>query len=224
MNLNTRTWLRLSFMPVAMAIVLFGPAGTFHYWQAWAYLGVFCVSSLLITRYLMTNDPALLRRRLRAGPAAEKEKPQKVIMLLVSIGFVASLVVPALDRRFAWSPAPMYVALAGDALVAAGFYFTFLACKENTFASATVEIAADQKVISTGLYAMIRHPMYAGGSLLFLGTPLALGSYWGLLSFAATLPALAWRLLAEEDLLMKNLPGYREYCAKVRWRLVPGLF
>jgi len=104
------------------------------------------------------------------------------------------------------------------------FYITFLVYRENTFASGTVEIAQDQKVVSTGPYAVIRHPMYAGGSLLFLGTPLALGSYWGLLAFGATLPALIWRLLDEERFLAANLPGYVEYCRNVRWRLIPRIF
>jgi protein-S-isoprenylcysteine O-methyltransferase Ste14 len=145
-------------------------------------------------------------------------------MSFVSIGFIALLVVPALDYRFKWSSAPLYAVIAGDALTALCFYITFLVYKENTFSSATIEIAGDQKVISTGPYAMVRHPMYAGALLLFIGTPLALGSYWGLLAFVATLPALAWRLLDEEKFLAKNLSGYTEYCASVRWRLIPGIF
>ena len=202
----------------------FIPAGTARYWQAWVYLGVFFGASFLITRYLMEKDPALLERRLGAGPAAEKERTQKIIMLIASLGFVASLVVPALDYRFRWSSVPAYAFIVGDALAALCFYITFLVYKENTFASATIEIAEGQHVISTGPYAIVRHPMYAGGSLLFLGTPLALGSCWGLLAFAAVLPALIWRLLEEEKFLSRSLPGYTEYCAKVRWRLIPRVF
>jgi protein-S-isoprenylcysteine O-methyltransferase Ste14 len=172
----------------------------------------------------MKNDPVLLKRRLSAGPTAEKEKSQKIIMLLASIGFIAALVVPGLDHRFLWSSVPFYTVIAGDALAALCFLITFLVYKENTFTSATIEIAEYQKVISTGPYAIVRHPMYAGGTLLFIGTPLALGSYWGLLGFVAVLPAFIWRLLDEERFLSKNLPGYTEYCTKVRWRLIPGLF
>jgi protein-S-isoprenylcysteine O-methyltransferase Ste14 len=223
-NLNTKAWLGLMFLAIAMSLLLFVPARTLQYWQAWAYLGVFFVSSFLITLYLMNKDPALLKRRLSTGPLAEKEKTQKIIMLFASLGFIASLVVPALDRRFVWSSVSLYIVIAGDALVALCFYITFLVYRENTFTSATIEIAEDQKVISTGPYAPVRHPTYAGGVLLFIGTPLALGSYWGLLAFVAALPALIWRLLDEEKFLSKNLPGYTEYRAKVRWRLIPGVF
>jgi protein-S-isoprenylcysteine O-methyltransferase Ste14 len=224
MSLNLKAWLGLMFLALAMGLLLFLPAGTVRWWQAWAYLGVFFGASVLITLYLMKHDPALLRRRLSGGPTAEKEKTQKIIMLFASLGFIASLVEPALDHRFSWSSVPTTVVVAGDALSALCFYITFLVYRENTFTSATIEIAEGQRVISTGPYAVVRHPMYAGGSLLFLGTPLALGSYWGLLAFAATLPALIWRLLDEETFLSRNLPRYTEYCANVRWRLIPGVF
>ena len=223
-NLNTRAWLGIAFLAVAMALALFLPAWTVHYWQAWVYLGIFFGASIPITIYLMKHDPALLARRLRAGPAAEKRPAQKVAMLFASIGFIALLVVPSLDHRFGWSDIPVSVVVAGDALTALCFYITFLAYKENSFTSATIEIAQDQQVISTGPYAVVRHPMYAGGLLLFIGTPLALGSYWGLLAVGATLPALIWRLLDEERFLAESLPGYVESCRKVRWRLVPGIF
>ncbi len=119
---------------------------------------------------------------------------------------------------------PLYGVLAGDVLVAIGFYFIFLVYRENTFTSATIEIAADQKVISTGPYAIVRHPMYASGMLYILGTPLALGSYWGLVPLAAMLPFLIWRLFDEERLLSEQLPGYTDYQQKVRHRLLPGLW
>ena len=223
-NLNTKAWSGLTFLAVVMALVLFVCAGTIDYWQAWVYLGIFFGASFLITLYLMRKDPALLRRRLSAGPTAEERKTQRVIMLLASIGFIAVLIVPALDHRFGWSSVPLYAIIAGDTLAGLCFCITFLAYKENTFTSATIEVAPDQKVISTGPYAIVRHPMYAGGSLLFLGTPLALGSYWGLLASVATLPALIWRLLDEEQFLAENLPGYIDYRRKVRWRLIPGVF
>ncbi len=145
-------------------------------------------------------------------------------MSLASIGFLGSLVVPALDHRFLWSNVPLYAVIAGDLLTALWFCIMFLVLRENSFASGTIEVSEGQKVISTGPYAFVRHPMYAGGLLLFIGTPLALGSYWGLLAFPSVLPALIWRLLDEEKFLAENLPGYVEYCAKVRWRLLPGLF
>jgi protein-S-isoprenylcysteine O-methyltransferase Ste14 len=204
-----------------MAALLFLPARTVHYWQAWAYLIVFFGSSLLTTIYLIKHDPALLKRRLSGGPTAEKEPTQKIIMGFVSLGFIALLVVPALDHRFGWSAVPLSLQIVGDILVAAGFYVIFLVYKENTFTSATIEIAENHKVISTGPYALVRHPMYAGGLLYLLGTPLALGSYWGLLALAAMMPFLIWRLFDEEDFLAKGLPGYPDYQHRVRYRLVP---
>jgi protein-S-isoprenylcysteine O-methyltransferase Ste14 len=139
----------------------------------------------------------------------------------VSVAFVALLVVPALDRRFGWSSVPPFVVFSGDLLVAAGFYIIFLVYRENTYTSATIEIAEGQKVVSTGPYAFVRHPMYAGGLLYLAATPLALGSYRGLVAFAALVPFLIWRLLDEEHLLDRELPGYSEYRRRVRHRLVP---
>ena len=155
---------------------------------------------------------------------AEKEPAQKLIMLWAAAGFIALLVVPALDHRFMWSSAPVAVVVAGDALTALCFAIVFLAFRANTFSSSTIEVADDQRVISTGPYAIVRHPMYAGGLLLFIGAPLALGSYWGMLVFVAALPALLWRLLNEEAFLAEKLPSYVAYCASVRWRLIPGIF
>ncbi len=207
-----------------MGLLLFVPAGTIYYWQAWVYLSIFMGASLLITLYLMKKDPALLKRRMRGGPTAEKLRTQKLIMLCASIGFIALLVVPALDRRFRWSAMPLAGVIFGDVLVAAGLYFIFLVYKENTFTSATIEVAQDQKVISSGPYAIVRHPMYASALLYLFGTPLALGSFWGLLPLLAVIPCLVWRLHDEERFLVENLPGYEEYLKKVRYRLVPYIW
>ena len=223
-SLNLRAWFGIASLAVAMALVLFLSAWTIDYWQAWVYLAVFFGASIPITGYLMKNNPALLRRRLRAGPTAETRRAQKIAMLFASIGFVGLLVVPSLDRRFGWSNVPLFAVIAGDVLTALCFYITFLTYRENSFTSATIEIAPGQTVISTGPYAIVRHPMYAGGLLVFFGTPLALGSYWGLLAFGAASPALIWRLVDEERFLKESLPGYVDYCRQVRWRLIPGIF
>ena len=220
-NLYTKTLLSLVALVVVMGVLLFVPAGTIWYWQAWVYLAIFTGASLLTSLYLIRKDPALLKRRMRGGPTAEKERTQKIIMLFVSIGFIALLVASALDYRFGWSAVPLSVVTAGDILVAIGFYFIFLVYKENTFTSATIEVAENQKVISTGPYALVRHPMYSSGLLYFIGTPLALGSYWGLLALVFMMSFLTWRLLDEEKFLAMNLPGYVEYQEKVRLRLVP---
>jgi protein-S-isoprenylcysteine O-methyltransferase Ste14 len=207
-----------------MSLLIFLAAGTVRYWQAWVYLGIFFGISVLVTLHLMKKDPALLKRRLSGGPAAEKSQTQKAAMVLVSVGFIGLIVVPALDHRFGWSNVPLYMVIVGDALTVVGFYITFHVYKANTYASATIEVTNGQEVISTGPYAIVRHPMYTGGLFYLLGMPLALGSYWGLLVFAVTLPALLWRLLDEEEFLAKKLPGYVEYQAKVRWRLIPKVF
>lgn len=207
-----------------MGLLLFVPAGTARYWQAWLYLTIFIGASALVTRYLVRKDPALLERRMSGGPTAEKRPAQKVIMLGTSIGFIALLVVPALDHRFGWSTVPLAGVVAGDGLVAIGLYLVFLVYRENPFSSATIEVAADQRVISTGPYAIVRHPMYAGAFLYLVGTPLALGSLWGLLPIPAMMPFLIWRLFDEERLLARSLPGYTEYQQRVRHRLVPFLW
>jgi protein-S-isoprenylcysteine O-methyltransferase Ste14 len=220
-KVNLKAWLGLVFLAIVMGLAIFLSAGTWRYWQGWAYLAVFIGSSTLITRYLMIKDPALLQRRLRSGPAAEKETTQKIVMLFASAGFIALIVAPALDHRFGWSSVPLGVEIAGDVLTALGFLITFLVFRVNTFTSATVEIAENQKIISNGPYAIVRHPMYAGGLSIFIGTPLALGSYWGLLAFLVALPALIWRLLDEERFLVKKLLGYVAYKQQVRYRLLP---
>lgn len=221
MSLNARAWLALAVLAVVTGLLLFVPAWSLRYWQAWAYLSVFMAASVLATLDLMKRDPALLERRMSGGPLAEKEPAQRIIMFCASLCFVALLVVPALDHRFGWSAVPLGGELAGDALVAIGFYLIALVYRENTFAAATVKVGQDQHVISTGPYAIVRHPMYASASLYLLGTPLALGSYWGLVPMVAMVPVLAWRLLDEERLLAKHLAGYTDYQRRVRYRLVP---
>jgi protein-S-isoprenylcysteine O-methyltransferase Ste14 len=221
MNLNTKAWLSLAVLAIVMGLLLFVPAWTVHYWQAWVYLAIFTGTSILTTFYLMRHDPALLARRMRAGPTVERQPAQRLIMLCTSIGFIALLIVPALDFRFGWSAVPLGSVVVGDVLVVTGFYGIFLVYRENTFTSATIEVAADQQVISAGPYAIVRHPMYASASLYLLGTPLALGSYWGLVVLGAMLPFLLWRLVDEERFLAQNLPGYTAYQKRVRHRLVP---
>src|SRR5215813_6875915 len=223
-NLKARAWRGLLFLAMAMGLLLFGLAGTIEYWQAWAYLGVYFGGSLLILLYLLQADPALLERRMRGEPSAEKDKAQRSIMLFASLGFIGLLVVPALDRRMHWSHVSAGITILGDILVAVWWFIILIVFRENSFTSATIEVVSGQRVISTGPYALVRHPMYAGGLLLVLGTPLALGSIWGLLVIAAMTPVLLLRLVDEERFLSKNLPGYKEYCARVRWRLIPGVF
>jgi protein-S-isoprenylcysteine O-methyltransferase Ste14 len=220
-NLSARAWFALAVLVAVMGLLLFIPAGTIHFWQAWVYLSIFSAASVLTTLYLMRKDRALLERRMSGGPTAEKRPVQRLIMLCISIGFIALLVVPAFDHRFGWSAVPLDGVLAGELLVAIGFYLIYRVYRENTFTSATIEVIENQAVISTGPYAIVRHPMYASASLYLFGTPLALGSYWGFVPIAAMLPFLMWRLLDEERFLARNLRGYAEYQRLVRHRLVP---
>ncbi len=206
-----------SLFAISFAL-LFLPAWTLNYWQAWTYLAVLMVSISAIVVYLIRNDPALLARRVNN---TEKGQRQRVIHFFVNLAFVAVSVVPALDHRFRWSAVPTYVVIAGDALVALGMLIIFFVFRENTFTASTVEVAPDHKVTSTGLYAFVRHPMYVGGLIFGLGVPLALGSWRGLLTFIPLALVIIWRLLDEEQFLVKNLSGYGEYRSKVKYRLIP---
>jgi len=224
LNVNAKAWVSLFVVTIVIGLLLFVPAGTVHYWQAWVYLGIYFTASFLIVLYLAKRDPALLKRRMRGGPTAEKRKSQRAAMFLATAGFIAAMVVPALDHRFRWSTVPILAVILGDILTALWFCVAFLVFRENTFSAATVEIAEGQTVISTGPYAIVRHPMYAGGLFSFIGTPLALGSWWGMLGLVVVLPALVWRLVDEERFLQGNLLGYAEYSQRVRYRLIPGVF
>lgn len=207
-----------------LGLILFLCAGSIRFWQAWLYLGLFGGSCLLITLYLMNKDLDLLQRRLTAGPAGEKTAKQKIIQTFASLSFLAIMAVPGLDQRFGSAQVPLWLTLTGDVFVVAGFYVVFLVFKANTYTSALIETAENQTVISTGPYALVRHPMYSGALLMLLFTPLALNSYHALPFFLPLLAVIIFRLLDEEKFLSANLPGYKEYCAKVRYRLIPGLW
>jgi protein-S-isoprenylcysteine O-methyltransferase Ste14 len=220
-DVNKKAFTGFLKLIVVVAVSMFVVAGTVDYWQAWVFLVVFFGSSLSITFYLAKNDPKLLERRINAGPGDETEKSQKIIQLLAAIAFIAVLVVPALDHRFGWSTVPHYVCIVGDILVALGFLTVFLVFRENTFASAIIEVGSEQKIVSTGPYAHVRHPMYIGALVMLLGVPLALGSWWGLLTIIPMTLVIVWRLLEEEKFLAENLSGYSDYQSKVKYRLLP---
>jgi|SRR5271155_901363 len=220
-DLNKKPFGGLLRLLISLAALLFISAWTFDYWQAWIFLAVFSGSVLAITLYLIKEDPRLLKRRINAGPGAEKERSQKVIQTLALIAFIVMFVFPAVDHRFAWSRVPPYTFAAGDIL---GLVIIFLVFKENTFTSAVIEIDTEQKVISTGPYAFVRHPMYIGALAMLSGVPLALGSWWGLLTIIPITLVIVWRLLDEEQFLAKKLSGYSEYRNKVRYHLVPFIW
>jgi protein-S-isoprenylcysteine O-methyltransferase Ste14 len=206
---------------VAFALMLFVPAGTIHYWQGWAFLAVFALFSWIPTGYLIRTNPAALERRMHVGPAAETRLLQKILITVVFLAFPATFIGSALDHRFGWSPVPAPVSVVGDLLVAAGLGLAMLVIIQNGYAAANVTVEADQQLVSTGLYGLVRHPMYTGNIVLMLGVPLALGSYWGLLLLIPGILVLVLRIRDEEELLTRELSGYREYTEQVRYRLLP---
>ncbi|WP_448423961.1 methyltransferase family protein [Mycobacterium novum] len=206
---------------LAFGLLLFVPAGTLHYWQAWVFLAVFAVSTWIPSIYLMRTNPAALQRRMRAGPLAESRPLQRLVITAVFICFAAMFVLSALDHRFGWSVVPTPVCLLGDALVAIGLGVAMVVVIQNGYAAANVTVEAGQTLVSTGLYGWVRHPMYTGNVLLMIGTPLALDSYWGLVLLLPGLVLLVLRIRDEERLLTAELRGYREYTGKVRYRLFP---
>jgi protein-S-isoprenylcysteine O-methyltransferase Ste14 len=208
---------------VVLGLTLFLSAGTVDYWQAWVFL-VVALSTWIPGLYLLQTNPDALERRMRGGPAAETRMVQKLVMGGVWLSLIAMVVVSAVDHRFGWSPVPTAVCLAGDVLVAVGLGVAMLVVVQNSHAAATVRVEAGQQVVSTGLYGLVRHPMYTGNIILMLGIPLALGSYWGLLFVIPVLVVLALRIRDEEKLLGQELDGYREYTQQVRYRLVPHMW
>ena len=185
-NLVLKSFLGLVFLDLCLALALFLSAGSLRFWQAWVFLAVWTVCVVLITAYLVRNDQALLASRVQAGPVAETQKTQQVLQAFASLFFIALFIVSGLDHRYGWSHVPPLLSLAAEVFIALGFYIVFRVFKENTYTSAVIEVSAEQKVISTGPYSLVRHPMYAGAILLLLFVPLALGSW-----VAAPLPPAA---------------------------------
>jgi protein-S-isoprenylcysteine O-methyltransferase Ste14 len=223
-NLNLKAFSGLVFLTIIIGLALFLSAGTTDYPQAWIFITLFFLSTAAITFYLMKKDPALLERRVKAGPTAEKQASQKVIQSIAQIAFLSTLLLPGFDRRFQWTHVPTAGIIVGDLLVVGGLLIVFLVFKENTFTSATIEVGKDQEVISTGPYSIVRHPMYSGALIMLFGMPLALGSWIGLVSFLPMLLVIVSRLFEEEKYLTEHLAGYRQYCSKVHSRLIPGIF
>jgi protein-S-isoprenylcysteine O-methyltransferase Ste14 len=206
---------------LVFGVLLFLPAGTFNFWRGWVFIAVFSISTNAIGIYLLLKDPALLERRLQAGPAAEQRPVQKIIISLALLTFIAMLVFCAFDYRFGWSPVPAVVSIIGDGLVALGLFVDLLVFRENSYGASNIRVEEKQKVITSGPYTLVRHPMYSGVLIMVLGIAPALGSWWGMAFLLITLPVLALRILDEEKALHEELAGYPEYEQKVRYRLVP---
>jgi protein-S-isoprenylcysteine O-methyltransferase Ste14 len=224
MNLAVRAAPTAVLGLIVLCIMIFVPAGTLAYWQGWAFIAVFTISTNIIGVYLALKDPALLERRMRAGPGAETRPLQKALIALAFAGALALVVVSVLDYRFGWSFVPAWVSVLGDVLVAAGLMIDLLVFRENSYGASTIETMEGQRVISTGPYALVRHPMYVGVLVMVVGVPLALGSWWGLVFLLLNVPILVLRILDEETMLRQELHGYTDYMRTVRYRLVPGLW
>jgi protein-S-isoprenylcysteine O-methyltransferase Ste14 len=209
---------------LVFVLMLFAPAGTFHYWQGWAFLAVFALSTWIPSLYLMRTNPAALERRLHAGPLQETRVAQKIISTIAFSSTMGLIVFSVFDHRFGWSDVPPAISVIGDFLVGFGLLATMLVVIQNGYAAANITVESEQTVVSTGLYALVRHPMYTGTIVLMVGIPLALGSYWGLVFVPLGLVVLALRIRDEEGLLEQELRGYRDYEQQVHYRLVPYLW
>ena len=213
--------IKFSFVPLFIGMFTLLPAGTMNYWQVYAYFGVILVPMLFVLWYFLKNDPRFLERRARV---AEKEKEQKLIQWINLPIFISAFIIPGLDRRFGWSDVPVEVIIITDAVILGGYLIIFLVFRQNSYASRIIEINIGQKVITTGLYSLVRHPMYLGVLIMYLPTPLALGSYWGLIPMAFLPVSLVFRILNEEKVLSENLEGYNEYCLTTKYRLIPHIW
>jgi protein-S-isoprenylcysteine O-methyltransferase Ste14 len=223
-SLTLRALVAVARRAVFFSALIFLAAWSWNFVEAWVFLIVFFIPELLTVVYLLQKKPGLLERRLKGGSSAEHRPRQKTIMKLASISFVSLLLVAGFDHRFNWSHFPTFFVIAADSIILLGFIINFRVLKENAFAVAVVEISEEQKVISSGPYAKVRHPMYAGALLLNFCIPVALGSWWGFPFALVNLGVIVLRLLDEESLLRQSLPGYESYCRKVPYRLVPRVW
>jgi len=213
--------IRFSLVPIVLGLFILVPAGTINYWQVYIYIAVLVVPMIFVLFYFLQNDPIFLERRTRAK---EKEKVQIIIQIVFTFILLSGFVIPGFDKRFGWSDIPIYIVIVADIVILFGYLIIFFVFKQNSYASRVVEVEKSQKVISTGLYGFVRHPMYIGVIIMFIPTPVALGSYWGLIPMVTIPLAIVFRILNEEKVLCKDLPGYKEYCQKTRYRLIPFIW
>src|SRR5436305_1471506 len=223
-DLTKRALLGLAKFQLLLALVIFLPVWSLRYWQGWLYWVIFGLACLALGLYFARHDPALVARRMQAGPKAEKEPRQKLILTCASVTLVAVYVVSGLDHRFRWSSVPSMLVLIADLLVILGAYGFYVTFRENSYAASTVTVETGQPVISSGPYAAVRHPMYTAAIILYVATPLALASWWGLAPAALLVATIVWRLTGEEAYLAHNLAGYADYRQRVCARLVPGVW
>ena len=223
MTLLSRLLARLLIGLLICAVLLFVPAGRLSYWQGWIFIAVFFIPAIFFSFYLYKYDPNLLERRLQMR---EKINEQRLLVTLVKAVSLGGFVLASLDYRYGWSrhyfgAQPLWLKVLSPALVLGGLMLMLWVFTVNSFASRTIQVEASQRVISAGPYRLVRHPMYLGSVIMWLATPIALGSCFALPAFAALLPFYVFRLLNEEKVLHRDLPGYSEYCKVTRYHLVP---
>jgi protein-S-isoprenylcysteine O-methyltransferase Ste14 len=211
----------LILYPVFVCLFLFIPAGSFGYWEAWIYSFTLLIPMVITMLYLLKKDPELLKRRLKLK---EKEEKQKNIVRLFRLPFILCFLIPGFDYRFNWSEVSPILVVIANIMVFLGYLWVFFVFRENSYTSRIVEVEKEQKVIFTGPYSVVRHPMYLGIIVMYLFTPLALGSWWALIVFAFLPLVLIFRIFNEEEVLLRDLPGYKEYCKKTRYRLIPYIW
>jgi len=220
-SLRKAVILRFTMLFPVLGLMFFLPAGTIHYWQAWVYMLVLFIPMFIMVRYLYKHDPELLERRMRMK---ERQKTQKLVIALSFLFFLPAFIIPGFDIRFGWSNVPWVVVIIADIIVLFGYLFFALVLKTNSYASRIVEVEKGQKVITTGPYSIVRHPMYLSSLILYAFSPLALGSYWAMIPVVLLVMLLVARIKGEEKELLENLDGYKEYVMKTKYRLLPGVW
>jgi protein-S-isoprenylcysteine O-methyltransferase Ste14 len=203
---------------IVLGILLFLPAGSFNYWQGWLLMGILFVPILIAGAVMMVKNPELLRKRLNVK---EEEKEQKTVVALSGLLFIAAFVVAGLNWRFQWCVLPDWMVWAAAVLFLASYLLYAEVLRENSFLSRTIEIQDNQKVIDTGLYGIVRHPMYMSTTILFLTMPLVLGSLFSFLIMLLYLPLIVKRIENEEAILEDGLEGYKDYKKRVKYRMIP---
>jgi len=223
-NLNAlikKVVLRFGMFIVVMGLMFFLPAGTIKYWEAWAYMAILVIPMIIFLFYLIKHDPELLERRMKMK---EKETEQKTIIKIGSLIFILIYLIPGFDQRYGWSSVPVATIIIADIIVFSGYLLFVRVLMENSYASRIVEVELQQKVITTGPYRIVRHPLYSAVFLMYCFGPLALGSYWAMIGSVLLIVILVARIKNEEKVLSRELEGYQDYLQKTKYRLVPGIW
>lgn len=224
-NVTMETWKKTAIIYViafvAIFLMLFLPAGTLEYWEGWIYIGIMFIPAFFVIIYFLKTDPGFLEKRFQFK---ETERVQSIIVKITGILFFIGFLIPGLDHRFGWSKIPIEIVILSEVIIFLNYLLVVLVFKTNRYAARTIRVEKNQQVISNGPYAIVRHPMYLGTMIMYLFTPIALGSYWALPFFLVIPIALVARILNEEELLLRKLPGYKEYCQKTRYRLIPFIW